>query len=76
MYDNDVVIGGATVNTVTGVVTFSARSAGHTITADFEYDIPVRFDNDDLRLQLEMFNAGGIPSIGIVELRLDSDGQG
>ena len=64
------------VNTVTGVCTFAALSAADLLTGDFEFDVPVRFAQDDLRLQMATFEAGGVPQIGIIEIKLDDDGQG
>lgn len=60
------------VNTTTGVVTFTAGSipaAGATVTAGFEFDVPVRFDTDELRINLAALDAGEIPDIPIVEIR-------
>lgn len=64
---------GFSVDTLTGVVTFSATHvppSGAQITAGFEFDVPVRFDDDHLVVNLEAFNAGQIPDISIVELKL------
>jgi uncharacterized protein (TIGR02217 family) len=66
----------SSVNTVTGVCTFAALSAADVLTADFEFDVPVRFADDDLRLQMMTYDAGGVPQIGIIEIKLDDDGQG
>jgi len=55
---------------VGGVVTFaSAPSVGATITAGFEFDVPVRFDTDDIKINLSHFAAGEIPDIPLVEVR-------
>jgi uncharacterized protein (TIGR02217 family) len=60
-----------TVNTATGVITFSAAPpAGHTVTAGFEFDVPVRFDTDQLSINLAHFGAGDIPEIPVVEVRI------
>lgn len=61
------------VGGVTGVVTFLA---GHipgedaVITAGFEFDVPVRFDTDRLDINLASFEAGDVPNIPIVEIRV------
>lgn len=39
------------------------------IKADFEYDIPVRFDQDELMVTLVHIEAGNIPAIKIVQVR-------
>jgi len=42
------------VNTATGIVTFATPpSAGYAVTAGYEFDVPVRFDNDQLSLTAE-----------------------
>lgn len=61
------------VDTLTGAVTFQpghVPAAATSITAGFEYDVPVRFDADQLEVNLQVFRAGEIPDIPIVELRL------
>jgi uncharacterized protein (TIGR02217 family) len=66
-----------TLDTTTGIVTFlSAPANGNSITAGYEFDVPCRFDTDELTdIEYEM-NAGGattniinIPDIPIVEIR-------
>lgn len=55
-----------------GIIRFTGGSiptAGQPVTADFEFDIPVRFDVDNFDLELEWVEAGAIPSIPIKELR-------
>ncbi|MCH9806770.1 MAG: DUF2460 domain-containing protein [Alphaproteobacteria bacterium] len=48
----------------------SVPGNGAQITAGFEFDVPVRFDADQLEINLQGFHAGAIPSIPIVEIRL------
>ena len=59
-----------TLDAATGVITFDA-APGNTldITADFEFDVPVRFDTDELDIALQYVEAGEVPNIPIVELR-------
>lgn len=60
-----------TVNTTTGVITFtSPPGSGLSVTAGFEFDVPVRFDQDEISISVEQFNAGAIPTIDIVEIRV------
>lgn len=40
------------------------------ITAGFTFDVPVRFDTERLEFNLSAFDAGEIPSIPLVEVRL------
>lgn len=60
------------VDATTGLVTFLAGSippAGATITAGYLFHVPVRFDTDDLQVDLTQFAAGHIPSIPLLEIR-------
>ncbi len=60
------------VNTTTGVVIFTVGhipGAGQAVTAGFEFDVPVRFDTDQLEINLSQIEAGSIPHIPIVEIR-------
>ncbi len=62
-----------TVDAATGQITFaflSIPAEGETVTAGFEFDVPVRFDTDYLDIRISDFVAGDIPSIPIVEVRL------
>lgn len=60
-----------TVDTATGIVTFtSAPGIGLAVTAGFEFDVPVRFDMDEITVNVEQFNAGAIPAIDVVEIRV------
>ncbi len=60
-----------TVDTTAGLVSFAtAPPAGAVIAAGFEFDVPVRFDTDALTINLAHVEAGEIPSIPIVEIRV------
>jgi uncharacterized protein (TIGR02217 family) len=62
-----------TVDHATGIVTFLAGhipANGQTVTAGFEFDVPVRFDADKLEVSLRGFTHGAIPNIPIVEIRV------
>ena len=62
-----------TVDTTTGLVTFlpgHVPPAGAPVTAGFEFDVPVRFDTDYLEIDLGYFEAGQIPNIPIIEIRV------
>ncbi len=43
---------------------------GAEITAGYAFDTPVRFDTDSLDINLAGFNAGDIPSIPLIEIRV------
>lgn len=56
-----------------GLVTFRAGRVpprGAVVTAGFEFDTPVRFDDDHLAISLDGFRCGSIPRIPIVEVRI------
>ncbi|MET4632363.1 uncharacterized protein (TIGR02217 family) [Kaistia defluvii] len=58
------------VDPTTGLVTLAeAPAEGAIVTAGFRFDVPVRFDADQLVINLAAFEAGEIPSIPIVEIR-------
>lgn len=59
------------VNTATGDVSFVAPPpAGASLTAGFEFDVPARFDTDVIEVNLAAFEAGEVPSIPVVEVRV------
>jgi uncharacterized protein (TIGR02217 family) len=58
-----------TLNPLGVVVLDAAPADGVEVTADFEFDVPVRFDVDQFNLALEWSEAGTIGSLPIVELR-------
>ncbi len=60
-----------TIDLATGVVVFNvAPGEGALITAGYEFDVPVRFDADRLEMNHASFEAGEIPSVPVVELRV------
>ncbi len=62
---------GVTVDTTTGVVSFATAPAiGTIITADFEFDVPVRFDTDEMSISMDSFDAGNWSSIPLIEVRI------
>lgn len=63
---------GFTLDATTGLVTFSEGfipAMGAAVTAGFAFDVPVRFDTDQLAINLQHFGAGDIPDIPVVEVR-------
>lgn len=64
------VMSGWTVDTATGIVTFTAApGVGLDVRAGFEFDVPVRFDSDQLDVMLDIERLGSIPSIPLIEVR-------
>lgn len=60
-----------TVDTQSGVITFEvAPPQDQEVTAGFEFDVPVRFDTDVIHTSISSFEAGQIPAVPIVEVRL------
>ena len=58
------------LDATTGVVSLAAAPPpGAAVTAGFQFDVPVRFDSDELRINLAQFAAGEIPDIPVVEIR-------
>ena len=63
-------VSGWTVNTATGLVTFTAAPAsGVQVTADFEFDVPVRFDSDQMDITIETYQLGSWGQIPVLEIR-------
>jgi uncharacterized protein (TIGR02217 family) len=61
---------GWSVNTATGLVTFTtAPASGVQVTADFEFDVPARFDSDQMDITIETYQLGSWGQIIIVEIR-------
>jgi uncharacterized protein (TIGR02217 family) len=59
------------VDWATGMVTFaSAPAMGERVTAGFEFDVPVRFDTDRIQVSVASFQAGDVPQVPVVEVRL------
>lgn len=62
---------GWSVNTTTGIVTFTTAPAiGVAVAADYEFDVPVRFDTDRMAVTIEHINLHQWSGIPIVELRI------
>lgn len=59
------------VDTATGLVTLDrVPDAGREITAGFEFDVPVRFDTDRIQTSVASFQAGEVPNVPVVEVRV------
>ena len=61
-----------TVDRTTGEISFltgHVPATGVSIMAGFEFDVPVRFEMDNLVINLSAFSAGEVPSISLVEVR-------
>ena len=57
------------VEATTGRVTFTAAPvSGAVVSAGYEFDTPVRFDTDELSINLAAFQAGDIPNIPVIEV--------
>ncbi len=62
--------GGWSVNTTTGLVTFTAApGSAVVIAAGYQFDVPVRFDSDELPLTLDLERSGSFTSVPVVEIR-------
>ncbi len=62
---------GWSISSSTGIVTINtAPGNGVPVTADFEFDVPVRFDTDRMAVTIEFFNLHQWSGIPIVEIRV------
>lgn len=60
-----------TVNHATGAITFAQPPEPEAvITAGYEFDIPVRFATDHVAISVASFQAGELPQIPVLEVRL------
>jgi uncharacterized protein (TIGR02217 family) len=63
-------LSGWSVDVTTGIVTFTTPPAQDVdVTADFEFDVPVRFDTDHMAVTIETYKLHRWQQIPIVELR-------
>lgn len=71
VYRDGVVVGaGVSLDSALGLVTFgTAPAPGAVISATFEFDVPVRFDTDQMGVSLDAYDRGSWPEIPIVEIR-------
>ena len=59
------------VDSGTGIVTFSEPpNRDVVVTAGYEFDVPVRFDTDRIQVSLASFQAGEVPNVPVVEVRI------
>lgn len=60
-----------TVDAATGVVTFAVPpDIGVIVQAGYEFDVPVRFDTDAILTSVSSFQAGEVPDVPVVEVRV------
>ena len=68
VYVNGVVTTAFTINL--GLINFTTPPPlTHPVEVICEFEVPVRFDQDELDIEAETFQAGSIPSINVVEVR-------
>ena len=61
---------GWSVNSSTGLVTISTAPAiGVIVTVDFEFDVPARFDTDQMELTIATYELGSRGQIPVIEIR-------
>ena len=59
------------VDTATGIITFDhPPDEGVEVTAGYEFDVPVRFDTDRIQASVASFQAGQVPNVPVVEVRI------
>jgi len=60
-----------TIDHATGLISFfTAPDVGAEVSAGFEFDVPVRFDTDRIQTSVASFQAGDVPNVPIVEVRV------
>lgn len=69
--DGELQLSGYTLDATTGIVTFNAAPAnGVEVTADCEFDVPVRFATDRLSARLQDYGAYSTQDIPLIEVRI------
>lgn len=67
-------VGGQSVSTFSfddgAIILAQAPAPGAEIYAGFRFDVPVRFDTDEMSVNLAKFAAGDIPTVPLVEVQL------
>ncbi len=59
------------VDDTTGIITFTtAPDIGAEVTAGFEFDVPARFDTDRLQISVAAYQAGELPNVPVIEVRV------
>ena len=60
-----------TLDLSSGIVTFEhPPNVGVIVTAGFQFDVPVRFDIDHIHTSVASFQAGEVPNVPVVEVRI------
>lgn len=58
-----------TIDLTTGIITFNTAPLNtKEVKADFEFDVPVRFDSDILEISMDSINSGKVKGIKLVEV--------
>ncbi|WP_339045812.1 DUF2460 domain-containing protein [Candidatus Mesenet endosymbiont of Agriotes lineatus] len=69
-FNNIIKTDGYSVDHTTGKITFiAAPSSGVLITADFEFDVPVRFDTDYLSASIDNYGSSSWNDIQLIEIK-------
>ena len=59
------------VDHLRGIITFNEPpEVGADVTAGYEFDVPVRFDTDRIAVSVSSFQAGQVPDIPVIEVRV------
>ena len=59
------------IDTATGIVRFgNAPDRDMVVSAGYEFDVPVRFDTDRILVSVASFQAGQVPNVPVIEVRV------
>lgn len=68
LYENSILkTSGWSVDCTTGIITTDLSGI---LSVDFEFDVPVRFDSDEMSISMDSFNAGNWGNIPLIEVRI------
>ncbi len=69
IFVDDILNNDFNIDLTSGLITFNnPPPLNSTIKADFEFDIPVRFDSDLLEISMNSINSGNIKEISLIEI--------
>lgn len=57
-------------NYVSGGVYHTIPQPGEVVSAGFEFDVPVRFANDDLQISIDNYKTRTVQNLGLIEIRV------
>ena len=67
--NNALVTEGFNIDYTTGIIEFTSEQKDAVVTSDFEFDVPMRFDSDDMPISLENYEVYSWGNINVIEIK-------